>query len=227
MEVYRTENKFVIGQEEYYRLSFNIGQLLREDSHNGAGGYTVHSVYFDTPYARDYLDKLNGLELRRKIRLRWYGESADRVKLELKQKQGSNQLKRSVIVPGETAKALLAGNYTPLLDEDDDFTAELYAIMKTYAYRPKILIDYRRKAFTADGNNTRITFDRQVCASLCGSNVLREKKCGIPVISESDIIMEVKYNGFLLSYIKEMLSMTSSEQLSVSKYCLAAGKLYL
>lgn len=43
-----------------------------EDKHNGAGGYRIRSLYFDTLDDNDYRDKLDGMELRRKIRLRNY-----------------------------------------------------------------------------------------------------------------------------------------------------------
>ncbi len=34
-------------------------------------------------------------------------------------------------------------------------------------------------------------------------------------------VLEVKYNGFLLSYIKDLVSSANRSELSVSKYCLA------
>ena len=35
------------------------------------------------------------------------------------------------------------------------------------------------------------------------------------------VVLEVKYNGFLLSYIKHMLLPVQKSELSVSKYCMA------
>lgn len=37
------------------------------------------------------------------------------------------------------------------------------------------------------------------------------------------LVLEVKYNGFLLSYIKDALNDVERSELSVSKYCLARG----
>ena len=39
-----------------------------------------------------------------------------------------------------------------------------------------------------------------------------------PVMDRSQAVLEVKYNGFLLSYIKEMLRGVDQSELSVSKY---------
>ena len=34
-------------------------------------------------------------------------------------------------------------------------------------------------------------------------------------------VLEVKYNGFLLSYIKDLVSLANRSEFSVSKYCLS------
>ena len=41
------------------------------------------------------------------------------------------------------------------------------------------------------------------------------------VMSPFAVVLEVKYNGFLLSYIKHMLLPVQKSELSVSKYCMA------
>ena len=35
------------------------------------------------------------------------------------------------------------------------------------------------------------------------------------------LVLEVKYNGFILSYIKDLLNSVHRPEVSVSKYCLA------
>ena len=35
------------------------------------------------------------------------------------------------------------------------------------------------------------------------------------------MVLEVKYNGFLLSYIKDLLHQVYRPELSISKYCMA------
>jgi len=42
-----------------------------------------------------------------------------------------------------------------------------------------------------------------------------------PVLDRFNGVLEVKYNGFLLSYIKELVNEANRSELSVSKYCLA------
>ena len=43
----------------------------------------------------------------------------------------------------------------------------------------------------------------------------------VPVMDLSQAVLEVKYNGFLLSYIKDLLGDLGRSELSVSKYGMA------
>lgn len=73
-EVLRQEKKYLMNLVSMKRLSGRLAQVMIEDPHNGAEGYCVRSLYFDTLRDTDYEEKLDGLELRRKIRLRIYAE---------------------------------------------------------------------------------------------------------------------------------------------------------
>ena len=86
-EVFREERKYFITLMDLMKLSGMLEQVMLQDSHNGAWGYRIRSLYFDTPYEKDYTDKIEGLELRRKIRLRNYDPAAGFAMLEMKQKQ--------------------------------------------------------------------------------------------------------------------------------------------
>ena len=95
-EVLRQEKKFLINQEQYYRYSSRLAEVMVEDPHNRGDGYPIRSLYFDSLEDRDFEEKEEGIELRRKIRLRNYGSDSNFAMLEMKQKQGPLQKKRSV-----------------------------------------------------------------------------------------------------------------------------------
>lgn len=92
-EVLRQEKKFLIGLPQLYRHSHNLRQFMMEDPHNHGLGYPLRSLYFDSLDDRDFEEKENGIELRRKIRLRNYGASSSFAMLEMKQKEGPLQKK--------------------------------------------------------------------------------------------------------------------------------------
>ncbi len=219
----------VLRQEKKYLLSIVDGQLLcarlrgcmLEDRHNGAQGYRIRSLYFDSLNDKDFADKLDGVELRRKIRLRVYSPDADSAKLEMKQKEGAYQKKRSLRVAREDVLRLTQGDYSPLLRYSEPFAAECYGLMHRLCYRPKAVVEYRRMAFIARENQIRITLDSQITATESCYDIFSPELLQYPVMDPFNAVLEVKYNGFLLSYIKSLVSAANRSELSVSKYCLA------
>lgn len=220
-EVMRQEKKYLINLTELYTLSQKLSQVMARDQHGDSTGYRVRSLYFDSLNDGDYQDKIDGLELRKKIRLRIYDPSGNFAMLEMKQKQGAFQKKRSLRLSREDAQRLIAGQYGVLLRYDEDFAAECYGLMNRQCYRPKAVVEYQRQAFIAKENRTRITIDHHIIATESCFDLFAPDLNLYPVLDPFNAVLEVKYNGFLLSYIKAAVSRANRSELSVSKYCLA------
>ncbi len=225
-EVLRNERKFLMNRMEFVQKSHQLRQLLHEDGHNGSQGYLIRSLYFDTEYDGDFFDKEYGMEIRKKLRLRIYDTESQSAVLEMKQKQGDQQRKRSLRLRREDAQRMSAGDYEPLLRYPEPFAAECYALMNARCYRPRTIVQYRRLAFVAQENNIRVTFDHQIDATQSNFNLFDPKLIMHPVMEESMVVMEVKYDNFLLAYIQQILNGVDKSELSVSKYCLARQDSY-
>ena len=225
-EVLRQEKKYLIQQAQGMALNHRLQQVLHQDDHNGAQGYVVRSLYFDTLDDQDLFEKEFGMEIRRKVRLRVYDPRGSFALLELKQKQGDYQRKRSLRLSRQEAQRLIACDYTPLLTRPEPFAAECYALMQTRCYRPKTIVEYRRKAFVVRENNIRLTFDHQIDATASSFALFAPHLALTPVFPRSHGVLEVKFNGFLLSYVKELLGDLEKSQTSVSKYVLARSQTY-
>ena len=200
-KVLREEKKFLIGIHEFISKSHQLQKVLMQDSHNGIHGYMIRSLYFDTPYDTDFFEKQAGTELRRKV-------------------------KRSLRVSREDAERIIKCDYSPLLKYDEPFAAEIYAFMQSKCYRPCTVVQYNRKAFIAKENKIRVTFDNRIVATESCFDIFSEKLNMNPVLDPYDVVLEVKYNGFLLGYIKEMINSIDKSELSVSKYVLARQNAY-
>lgn len=220
-EVLRQEKKFLIGLSQFYQYSRHLAGVMISDPHNLSDGYPIRSLYFDSLEDRDFEEKEDGVELRRKIRLRNYGPGSDFAMLEMKQKQGAMQKKRSVRVSREDGIALTRGDYGVLLRYDEPFAQECYSVMRALCYLPRAVVEYRRMAFIAKENKIRVTFDHHIIATEARYDIFDGALLQNPVLDPALVILEVKYNGFLLSYIKDMLQECDSSELSVSKYCLS------
>ena len=199
--VFREEKKYLISLPEALQACHRLAQVMHEDPHNGISGYPVRSLYFDTLDDRDFREKAAGVELRRKLRLRCYDPAADFAMLEMKQKQGASQLKRSLRVTREDAQALTRGDYAPLLRYPESFAAECYALMHSRCYRPKTIVEYDRKAFIAKENKIRITFDSRIVSVESCFDLFSPRLNMNPVLDPYCVVLEVKYNGFLLNIV--------------------------
>lgn len=225
-KVLREEKKFLISVADFIGLSHKIEQVMQGDPHNGVHGYTIRSLYYDTPFDDDYYEKQAGVELRRKVRLRCYDPDGDFAMLELKQKQGAQQLKRSLRVTREDAQRLIKGDYGVLLSYSEPFAVEMYGLMRSRCYVPRTIVEYNRKAFIAKENKIRVTFDNRIVSTESSFDLFDRRLNMNPVLDPYDVVLEVKFNGFLLGYIKELINGADKSELSVSKYVLARQNAY-
>ncbi len=222
-EVLRQEKKFLINPVLSAGIRGYLEKIMLRDEHNGSCGYMIRSLYFDTPDEKDFTDKLDGLELRRKIRLRAYDPDSDFAMLEMKQKEGAYQKKRSLRLTRDEAQALIKEDYSVLLQYKEPFAAECFALMSTMCYRPKVIVEYLRKAYIAKENRIRITIDSGIMGTEANYDLFSKNIPLYPALDPFNSVLEVKYNGFLLSYIKQLVSSADCSEISVSKYCLARG----
>lgn len=221
LDVNRRELKYLVPDSEVLRIAGRLSAVMCQDAHNGDKGYLVRSLYFDTLSDRDFEDKVDGYDKRQKIRLRVYDINADTAKLELKEKDGNAQRKRSLVVSRREAQQMIEGDYTFLLERSEAFAKHLYTFMVTNCYRPKCIVEYDRLAFCVDTNDIRITFDRNLRATEADFGLFRSGLPLYPVANRAETTMEVKYNGFLFTYVKDIINMSDRMQISNSKYCRA------
>lgn len=220
-EVLRQENKFLINFRQFIELKSKLSEIMIPDKHNGDEGYRIRSLYFDTLEDSDYEDKEDGVYLRKKIRLRIYDPMSEYAMLEMKQKQGEYQRKRSLSISRKDAKEMVDGNYSCLLRYNTPFALEVYSLMNMDVYSPKAVVEYNRMAFIAKENNTRVTFDFNIIGTESNYDIFDPLLNQNSLMEQNMIVLEVKYDGFLLSYIKDCLDEVNSSKLSVSKYCLS------
>ncbi|MDD3369194.1 MAG: polyphosphate polymerase domain-containing protein [Lachnospiraceae bacterium] len=217
LSVYRNEMKYWMSYEDALSLQGELQKLLELDQYSQNGAYRVRSLYFDTINNRDFTEKLDGVEKRRKIRLRIYDETADRAKFEIKEKNGNYQHKTSLWVTREEAKAIMEGDYGILLEHEEEAAARLYTMLTLGMYSPVALIEYDRLAFMYSEYNTRITFDSRVRSSELELDLFSGDINWMPVI-DGQVILEVKFNQVLIEPIKKVLEKYHLVNVSVSKY---------
>ena len=215
LKTFRHEYKYVISYADMLVLRKKLNKVLNIDRSDD--GYLIRSLYFDSVNDDDYYDKLGGEINRKKIRLRIYEPDAKFVKLEIKAKHDIHQLKRSLILDKETAMELIKENYDVLLKYDDETAQEAYTILRGGLYKPKVIIEYQRIAYTT-ATTTRITFDFDIKSSDNVECFFDEHINYNDLTSKTDIVLEVKFDRFLEPYLSNILSSYGTRAQSVSKY---------
>ncbi len=219
LDVLRTERKYPLSAYQAEVMRLKLASVLTPDPYSrGRDGYLVRSLYFDSFDNEAFFEKQSGIEARKKIRLRCYGDGGI-VKLEVKQKQGSLQRKLSLSVTRSEAEALINTDYDFLLTRADPLAKRFYAEMASKFYVPRCIVDYKRFAFVVPANDIRITFDSCLSGSESNFNIFDRDLQLFPVPPLGGTTLEVKYNGFLLSYVKNALSLDGQPECASSKYC--------
>lgn len=216
--VLRREEKYALHQHEAIYFANQFDQLLMKDSFSENGSYMVRSLYFDTITDRDFFEKINEQNFRRKIRLRIYDPADQTAKLEIKQKENVFQKKRSLTLSKEDALELIDGNYSVLFNYKDELADELYSLMTMGIYRPKTIIEYQRKAYMTKENDIRLTFDSEIRVTESSYDLFDENLLLYPIADANYVIFEAKYNRFMLSYVSDIISEIDRRSVTSSKY---------
>ncbi len=220
LSVYRHELKYFIGYAEYLKLKDILSRFMKGDSYtNRDNGYFVRSLYFDTPHDKEYIEKVTGIEERKKIRLRIYHMDDEAVKLEIKAKYNNYMRKETAIIDREKARRLVRGDKSFLVSSNNTTMNRVYYFMSRMYYIPVVIIDYNREAYVCDYNNIRITFDSNIRSCSSELDLFRDDLHFMHVFDKATIVMEVKYNRFLPKWLKMILSCIDSTNSAISKYC--------
>lgn len=218
---FRHEYKFLLNKGVYLQLREVIKKIMKKDrNYDNEEGYLIRSLYFDDAYDTALFEKNLGFLNREKYRVRIYNFSDSVIKLEIKQKRNEYINKQSSRITRKEYERLLEKDVSFLFISEDKIRRKFYTIYRNKMLRPKAIVDYVREAYVLPYNQIRVTFDKYLSASRPQRNIFDKSQIGQSVGNEYSYILELKYNNFLPSYIRDVLDMYSLNRLAVSKYVL-------
>jgi len=219
---YRHELKYYINRGNYTLLSKKLSLTLEQDKYarKNGGEYFIRSLYFDDMNDSAFREKLDGVDSRDKFRIRIYNMSDAAIKLECKHKENGYIQKQSVMLSREEYERLMKGDYTFLLQRNEPFARRMFAEFATKPLKPRVIVDYMREAYTFPLEDVRITFDKDVRTGLRSTDLFNARIPTYPVIDGYDMVLEVKFNRYLPTYVRSLLQLDSHTRSAVSKYCL-------
>lgn len=216
---FRHELKFEVDKAQYLVIRQRLRAICEPDPHTRDDGtYLIRSIYFDNVDNKALLEKVNGVSIREKFRIRYYNDSLDYITLEKKQKINDLCKKVECSLTKDEVCDILSGDTAFMKDHGASLVQELYSAMKTTGLRPKVLVSYKREPYIYGPGNVRVTFDSAIRTSMFSDNFIKD----IFDVSATDdagmMIMEVKFDDFLPDIIATAVNEGNIRQQSFSKY---------
>lgn len=218
---FRNEWKHEINMGDVLVLRQRLRAVMKPDPIAGTSEYAVRSLYFDTPENKAYWEKINGVNRREKFRIRYYNGDTGFIRLEKKCKVNGLCEKLGTMITTGEVESLLRGDIEFLRDSGDALKKELYVKMVTEHLAPKTIVDYSREAYTFPAGNVRCTIDSRIRVGLSPGDFL-DPDCTTVPAAYSPYMLEVKWDGYLPSHIKEIVGLPGREVGAFSKYTACA-----
>lgn len=217
---FRHELKYRIGYLLYLELRSRLRAVMHSDSHVGTEGkYLIRSIYFDNYKDKALREKAEGVPIREKFRVRYYNDDFSYITLEKKVKNNALCMKSDAEITKEECQNLLEGRLNWMRGHPSQLVQELYAKMHYQLLYPRVLVSYIREPYVYDAGNVRVTFDSDIRTTLYHRSFLEEKVADISTADQPwDMILEVKYDAFLPTIIRDILQTNTIRQQAFSKY---------
>ncbi len=211
----RYEKKFMLNPVQYQFILHAMSDKMTDDEY---GASSISNIYYDTDDYQLIRASIEKPVYKEKFRLRAYGHVTDddEVFLEIKKKYDGIVNKRRVMLPLKEAKRYMDDGVYP--STDCQIMREINYSVKRYKLKPKAFISYERQAFyDKEDKDVRITFDRNICARDWNLD-LAKKDMTIPLLSDGQILMEIKTGEAMPLWLSSLLSELEIYQTSYSKY---------
>lgn len=223
--MYRNELKYVIDRPTAMMMVSRMEKCLPFDKNAGpTGQYQVTSMYFDDYSDNALNDNLIGQIARKKFRIRVYNKDDTYIRLEKKVKHNKGGIKESVLLSKDEYSKILKGDFEFLRDRDSSLLREFYIELTARNLKPKVIVEYDRQTFVYEYGQVRITFDKHIRYERNKLDVFEQDAMYLPAIEPDQVVMEVKFTGFLPAVIKAMIQEPGLIQQSVSKYSISRSR---
>lgn len=222
----RFELKYLITLAQAERFKSALRPYMVQDEHGENGKYGLTSLYYDSPDLRCYWEKEYGLRFRRKLRIRRYETNTPMTEetpvfLEIKQRVDRVTQKRRVVLSYGDALRLANDRQLPEGSEEDRATLEeMYTFLWQYNLRPVSIVRYDRQAFmgTEYDMGLRVTFDTNLTFQTHKLHI-HEEASALPMLSQNQVVMEIKVNERIPTWLTALIADHNLQMVRVSKYC--------
>jgi hypothetical protein len=225
----RFEKKYLVPDQVAVQLRDAMLPYLELDEHMVPGqvrGYTVYSLYLDSPGLDLYQHTRRRARNRIKLRVRYYdGDPNGAAFVEIKEKRETQVHKRRYRAGKSLIEAMLRDpSSEPVvhaLGNGARGTAfeEFCQRRRELSAGPKLLVAYDREAYNSKNEpKVRVTFDRRIKTNACGvANRLAAMPFGSNV-GGVNVLVEFKYAGEPPQWLTDVTAQFRLRKASFSKF---------
>ena len=221
--IFRHEWKHEISFSDFLALRARLPVVMSRDSHTIDGHYQIRSLYFDNLADKALREKIDGVNNREKFRVRLYNGNFTLVFLEKKSKINGLCSKIQAELSWEEARAIAQDKPEILADSSQPLVRELFFKMQTQGLRPRTIVDYTREPYVYGPGNVRVTLDYDIRTGMACTDFLNTDCITVPA-GKAPIVLEVKWDAFLPSVIRDIVQVPATHTSAFSKY--AACRIY-
>ena len=214
---YRHEWKHEISYADLLAIRQRLRAVAESDPHAANGCYLIRSLYFDNAEDKALREKIDGVNLREKFRIRFYNGDTSVIHLEKKSKRAGLGTKYSAELTKDEAQSIVDGELDWMMSSGRDLVQELYCKMRYQGLRPKTIVDYTREPFIYRPGNVRVTFDYDIRTGLQCTDFLNPD-CVTVLAGDAPILLEVKWDAFLPDIIRDAVQTPGRRVEAFSKY---------
>ncbi|MFO7524470.1 MAG: polyphosphate polymerase domain-containing protein [Ignavibacteriaceae bacterium] len=231
MKPMRLEYKYLLSNSQLNEFRSSLLPFVEPDEYAAnreLNEYTVRSIYFDSMNLDDYRDKIEGIKIRKKLRVRGYNEdkSDSTIFLEIKRKFENHISKNRAPLKYSNLDELLRSSDIEnlimrkkgYLHSEEDAKRFFYHY-KQKTFVPVVLVVYEREAYFSKHDLTlRITIDKNLRSlKLPGtSDLFNDNELKRAMLN--NVILELKFfNGFP-QWLQKMLTRFELQRRPLSKY---------
>ena len=223
---YRHEMKHRITNFEVTIIKSRISGVMKKDTNASDDGvYLIRSLYFDTPEDKALLEKIEGVSMREKFRIRFYNHDTSFIRLEKKIKHCNMTAKLSAPLTKSEVQRILNGDFEFLKNSSNKLLVEFYIKLKCERLEAKSIVDYNREAFIFPAGNVRVTIDSNIKTSVNSLDLFNPNLPTVDVIDNNMTVLEIKYDNYIPDFILDLVQINTCSSTAVSKY--ASSRMYL
>jgi hypothetical protein len=225
----RYEFKFLLDKKKTELIEKESSHFMKFDDNVNKkldNRYFVRSLYFDNINSSNFYEKVDGMKIRKKYRLRTYSKvnnSSNLIFLEMKGRLNQRTYKNRTKINSNDLDIFFDKRKYPMLL---DIYGRDNLVINNFLFDsfrknifPRVLIDYRRRPYiNQNGLNFRLTFDSEIMSTKTDKlfdkdNLLSWEEC-----RAGYTVLEVKFERSITPWFHRIIQNFNLERLSISKF---------